>query len=347
MDSINYVGLDVHKKTISYCVKKAAGEVVVESKIPATRKALEDWMAMLPQPWSAAMEATIFTGWIYDTLLPHAQEVKVAHPLMLRAITAAKKKNDRVDAAKICDLLRCNLLPECYMAPTRTRDLRRVLRYRNLLVRQAVRMKNRMSGLLMETGIEYNKEKLHRKRYFHELLAGLKNNREDSLPQLLGLSRATVETLLTMERTLVRQLMKDRDLQQRIERLMTIPAVGPITALTWALEIGDVSRFHSIRQIISYAGLCSDECSSADKQQRLPLSKQCNQHLKTVLIEAAHMAPYWSPELNQVYQQERERGHRNRAALVIARKLAAYLFAVDREQRNFDVERKKVEQPAA
>jgi transposase len=68
MDSINYVGLDVHKKTISYCVKKAAGEVVVESKIPATRQALEEWMAMLPQPWSAAMEATIFTGWIYDTL---------------------------------------------------------------------------------------------------------------------------------------------------------------------------------------------------------------------------------------------------------------------------------------
>jgi hypothetical protein len=58
-----------------------------------------------------AMEATIFTGWIYDHLLPHAEKVKVAHPLMLRAIAAAKRKNDRIDAGKIADCLRCDFLP--------------------------------------------------------------------------------------------------------------------------------------------------------------------------------------------------------------------------------------------
>ena len=56
------------------------------------------WMKTLPQPWTAAMEATVFTGWIYDHLQPHAAALKVAHPLMLRAIAAAKKKNDRIDA---------------------------------------------------------------------------------------------------------------------------------------------------------------------------------------------------------------------------------------------------------
>jgi transposase len=50
-----------------------------------------------------AVEATIFTDWIYDHLLPHATEVKFAHPVMLRAIAAAKKKNERIDAAKIAD----------------------------------------------------------------------------------------------------------------------------------------------------------------------------------------------------------------------------------------------------
>jgi transposase len=70
-------------------------------------------MKTLPHPWTVAMEATIFTGWIYDHLLPHAQQVKVAHPLMLRAIAAAKKKNDRIDAGKIADCLRCDFLPEC------------------------------------------------------------------------------------------------------------------------------------------------------------------------------------------------------------------------------------------
>jgi transposase len=61
----------------------------------------------------------------------------------LGAIAASKKKNDRIDAKKICDCLRCDFLPECYMAPTAIRERRRTLRYRNLLVRQMVQMKNK------------------------------------------------------------------------------------------------------------------------------------------------------------------------------------------------------------
>ena len=169
------------------------------------------------------MEATIFSGWIYDLLLVEAAEVKVAHPFMLQAMSAAKKKNDRVDAARICDLLRCDLLPECRMASTRIRDLRRVLRYRNLVVRRAVRMKSRMSGLLMETGLTYDRDKLHQKRYFENLLEALRTDRQDSLPQLLGLSSATVAALVSIERTLVRQLLRESDLDHRVVRLMTIP----------------------------------------------------------------------------------------------------------------------------
>jgi hypothetical protein len=87
------------------------------------------------------MEATMFTGWIYDHFQPHAEALKVAHPLMLRAIAAAKKKTDRIDARKICDGLRCDFLLECYVASTAIRERRRTLRYRDLLVRQMVQMK--------------------------------------------------------------------------------------------------------------------------------------------------------------------------------------------------------------
>src|SRR5207245_428342 len=76
------------------CVKDVSGRIQQQGTIPATRTELSSWMDTLPQPWTVAMEATIFTGWVYDHLLPHAQQVKVAHPLMLRAIAAAKKKND-------------------------------------------------------------------------------------------------------------------------------------------------------------------------------------------------------------------------------------------------------------
>ena len=167
-----YIGLDVHKKTISYCVKNAAGRVLSEGKIGSTRRELDAWVRTLPQPRMMAMEATIFTGWIYDYLLPHAEKLKVAHPLMLRAIAAAKKKNDKIDAAKIADCLRCDFLPECHIAPTEIRDRRRVLRYRNLVVKQMAQMKNRVSGLLMETGVSYNKQRLHKVGYFGEITDG-------------------------------------------------------------------------------------------------------------------------------------------------------------------------------
>jgi len=73
MQNMYYIGLDIHKRTISYCVKDASGRVYAEGSLPATRFDLDRWMKTLPQPWTAAMEATVFTGWIYDHLQPHGE----------------------------------------------------------------------------------------------------------------------------------------------------------------------------------------------------------------------------------------------------------------------------------
>jgi transposase len=287
------------------------------------------------------MEATLFTGWVYDHLKPHAGELQVAHPLMLRAIAASKKKNDRIDAGKIADCLRCDFLPQCYMAPREIRERRRTLRYRNLLVRQMVQLKNKTAGLLMETGVTYNKEKLHQVGYFHEFLV---NNEElsDSLRPLLELNRSLMVTLMKTESALLRSLECDPLLKARVGRLLTIPAIGPVTALTWVLEVGEVERFSSIKKAISYCGLCSAEHSSAGVIKRMPISKQRNKHLQSVLVESAKLAPRCDEELAQLHAKELERGSRNRATLAVARRLVTYLLAVDREQRVFRPSTKEV-----
>jgi len=225
---------------------------------------------------------------------------------MLRAIAAAKKKNDQIDASKIADCLRCDFLPECHMMPAAIRGRRRTLRYRHLLVRQMVQRKNRVSGLLMETGVEYNKQRLHKVSYFRELLS---RNEEvhPSIRPLLKLSRETIERSQKLDYALVSSLERDPLLDERLKRLRTIPGVGPITALTWALEIGDVSRFRAIKNAISYCGLCSAERSSADKLVRMPISKQRNKHIQQTLVEAAKLAPRYSHELALVMRgNERE-----------------------------------------
>ena len=336
MNTIHYIGFDVHKKTVSFCAKTADGEIADEGTLIAQRTVLREWAAGRSQPWQGAMEATLFSGWIYDTLEPYAQELAMGHPLMMKAISAGNKKNDRMDARTIADLVRCNLLPACYVAPPEIRDLRRLLRYRNLVVGQSVRMQNKIAGLLMETGSPYNKQKLHGKKYFAELVKTLQEVPE-SVKDLLKMSRGAMELFQAMQKRLVKQLLANPKLAERVERLASIPGVGEITALTWALEIGEPQRFSSSADVMSYCGLTSALKSSAGKQQRGPLSKQRNAWLQTALIEAAKLAPRWNPQLEAVHARELERGHRNRATLAVARKLAAYLLAVDKSGKPFEL----------
>ena len=171
--------------------------------------------------------------------------------------------------------------------------------------------------------------------YFEELLAS-SDAISDSIRPLLHVSRDSITRLQRTEAAMIRCLQRDPLLAERVRRLQTIPAVGKVTALTWALEMGDISRFRSIRQAISYCGLCGDEKRSAEKVARTPLSKQRNKHIQRVLVEAAKLAPRRNPDLALVYENARKKGNANCATLAVARKLVAYLMAVDREQRDFE-----------
>jgi transposase len=175
-----------------------------------------------------------------------------------------------------------------------------------------VQMKNKISMLLMEAGVSYNKQQLHQAGYFRELLATNPHIDEG-----------------------LRSLLHNPLLAARVQRLRSVPAIGPITALTWALEVGEVQRFLSIKKAVSYCGLCGDEHSSANRAQRTPLSKQRNKHLQTMLIEAAKLAPRYSPTLALLYDREKQRGNANQATLAAARKLVAYLVAVDHREKDF------------
>lgn len=336
MNDLYYIGLDVHKKSITFVIKTHDGRLVRHGAVRATRAELTAWAAAIERPWVGALEATLFSGWVYDQLRPHAKRIDVAHPLMLKAGACAKKKNDRLDADKICDLLRCDLLVTCYMAPSEIRELRRVLRYRHLLVRQAVRMKNKVAGLLMEVGEPYDAARLHRKNYFYPLVEQL-SDVPASVRELLLLSREQMEWAMRGEKQLLKALEKHELLRARVERLRTIPGVGVVLALSWALEVGEPSRFDSIQKAVSYCGLCAAQRESANKSRRGPLSKQRNKHLQSILIEAAKLAPRHNEALRRVRERELERGSANRATLAVARKLVSYLLAVDRREQGFEL----------
>lgn len=336
MNDFHYIGFDVHKKTISFCVKVADGRILEEGRLATRRAVLRSWAEQRTAPWHGAMEATMFSHWIYDTLLPYAAKLEMGHPLMMKAISAGKKKADRLDARKVADMIRCNLLPSCWVAPKEIRELRSILRYRNLVVGQTSQMKNRMSSLLMESGAEYNKQRLHGAKYFTALMGGLEEVPEP-VKDLLQMSRGAVETFDCVQQRLMTRLQNDPLLAKRVILLKSIRGVGDVTALTWAVEIGDPSRFSSISKVVSYCGLTSAHVESAGKTRRGPISKQRNPHLQTVLIEAAKLAPRWNPQLKEIYERELPVSNRNQATLEVARKLVSYLLAVDKSGKPFEV----------
>jgi transposase len=134
---------------------------------------------------------------------------------------------------------------------------------------------------------------------------------------------------------LIQSLRTDALIRERVYRLMTIAGVGEVTALTWVLEVGDPFRFGSIRQAISYCGLCSAQRESAGKEHRSPISKKRNKHLQTILVEAAKIAPIWNPQLAAVHEKELKKGNRNRATLAVARRLVASMMPVDKNRKGF------------
>jgi transposase len=323
-----FVGLDVHKQVIAYCVKTAGGEIVSEGKIPATRMALDQWVQTLPGPWHGGLEATMFSHWIFRHLQPHAARLEMGHPARMKAISAGKKKSDTLDARTLADLLRANLFPACYVMPAELEGLRRQLRFRRLVVEETVRFKNKTAGLLMEAGIEYQRRRLHGKRSFAGVMSHSRIDAE--LRPLLEFSRSQTEELGRMDGRLMRMLEAHPRLAARVEALRKIDGVGPVTALSWALEVGDPARFSSVKRAVSYCGLASALRESAGQQRRGPLSKQRNRHLQTVLIEASKIAVMYHAKLREVHDQAAQKGHQNRATLAVARKLVAYLLAADR-----------------
>jgi transposase len=187
---------------------------------------------------------------------------------------------------------------------------------------------------VMEAGIGYERERVHQQGYWVRLMEELVADQMlAGWLDLLRLNRNTIQQLQQLEGRLVESLVKHPRLAEGVKRLDTIPSVGALTVLTWALEIDDPKRFANVRRAGSYCGLCSAQRQSGDRTGRVPLHKQRNKHLQTMLVEAAKKSAPRDAKLNEIYEREKQRGNANQTTIAVARRLVAYLLACDRENR--------------
>lgn len=328
-----YAGVDVHRKTSYVSVIDEKGNRLAQKNLPSDLEAIAGFLGGLPERPQVVMESTSAWYWLYDGLCERGYEVVVSDPRKTKAIASARIKNDKLDAQMLAQLLRVDLLARVYVSPPEYRELKELLRHRVRLVRDKRRMKNRIHNLLAKNNIKLaTKDVFSRKgRVLLESapLPSCHRRPVDSYLALLDQLEAQIDFLDQEVKERARQ-----DPQARL--LMSLPGVGPVVAMTFLAEVGDIRRFKSHRQLAAYAGMVPSLDSSAGKHRLGHIGKQGSAWLRSALVESAQVvAKLKGGRLNLYFRKRITKAGYKKAVVATAHRLLQFAFYVLRDQRPY------------
>jgi len=278
-----WVGLDLHKRYVTACALDDTGVVVAEHRrLPTDPEVLLAWLRELGGPVMVAMEATLYWAWLHDRLSEAGIAAVAAHPYQVKLIWQARCKTDPIDARKLADLARANLLPTIWVPTPAVRAQRTLLRGRAYLVRMRTGVKNRIHGLLTAENHHIEVSDLYGRAgraWLHTV-------------PLSPMARVQVDLLLDMVDVLDQRVVR---LDKRVQRvvkdepaaqlLQTWPGIGTFGAALLLAEIGTIDRFTTSHQLAAYAGLIPSTQSSGGKTTHGGVGRAGNPWLKWILIE--------------------------------------------------------------
>jgi transposase len=324
-----YTGIDLHRKTSFFTTINVDGQIVKKVNIINDETMVLDYIKSLDDDTQVVIESTANWYWLYDLLTENNIPVVVSNPVKTKAIASARIKNDKLDSHMLAQLLRADLLATVHVSSKKTRQLKELLRHRSKLVRDMVRMKNRIHNIMAKNNIGVPTSDLFGKR-------GLEFLSQAKLPSY---QRHQVDTYLTIyhqlnehSKALTKKISQTANSNPKARLLMTIPGVGPITAMFMVAEIEDIDRFKSYRHLASYAGLVPRLDASADKQRLGRITKQGSPYLRTALVEAAQAATRTKSRLSVYFRKRIVRSGYQKAIVATAHKIIQYAFYILRDQ---------------
>ena len=280
-----YVGLDLSRKRVDYCLLDEAGVVVERSAAPADADGLVGLVRRVGryrEPVSAAVESMNGARFVHDLLEGEGWEVGLADAAKVRGLAPLACKTDRIDAWVLAELARRELVPAIWLPDPEVRGQRELARFRLHLVKHRTALKNRVHQTLVTFGQPCP-------------VSDLFGQRGRVLLERLAIPEPWAETLRTSVR-LIDELESEIGAIERglrgsaehryLELLTTVPGIGPVLGYTIAAEIGEITRFASPRKLAGYTGLCPRVYQSGDSDRRGPLSKRGPRYLRWALIEA-------------------------------------------------------------
>lgn len=328
-----YVGLDLHKRYITACALEATGGVLAETRRLSTEwDRLRDWLAPLGAPCTVVLEATLYCWWLERQLTAAGYTVVVVHPYQVKLIWQARTKTDEIDARKLAELARVQLLPAIWIPDPATRAHRQILRGRVFLVRQRTVLKNRIHAYLTAENLRGAQADLFG-------TAGRAWLAQVALPRVV---RHFVDLLLADIDLLSKQIAAlDGDLRRHgkqdagARRLRTIPGVGPFGALLLQAEIGPITRFASAHELAAYAGLTPSTRSSGGKTRHGHVGRG-NPWLKWILIEILQTLREAPGPVGVYYQRLVRAKGKPTATVAAARKFCTYLYWMMKEEWTYE-----------
>lgn len=319
-----HIGVDLHQRFCYMTALDARGRLITAGQVPNQEAALRTYFGQFRGPVQVAVEACSFWP-AFRRAVGERVEVRMVHPQRVKAIAAAKLKNDRIDSATLAHLLRCDLLPEAWMADEATRELRQQVRMRATLVRQRTRLKNQVHAILHQQGLRYEGSDLFGR-------GGRRWLQQVSLPATGG-SAVQVYLKLIDEfsahiQAQEQQVKKQWEKDPRVVWLKTLPGIGWYSAVLLVAEIGDIQRFRDKRALSNYAGLVPWLRESADKRRSGSITRVGSPWLRWIMVEAAQTALRIYPEVQRWAKPLLCKKHKNTVVVAIARKLLVAVWAM-------------------
>ena len=344
--TIKYIGMDVHQSTISVAVLDAEGKLVMQSILATHAAAILDFVHGVRGTLQVTFEEGTQSAWLYDLLVRHVAKVVVCNPRQ-NALLKAGNKSDQIDARKLAELLRADLLSPVYHGENSCRILKELVRSYTTLTEDTTRIMARLKALYRSHAIACAGKKPYGKRHRQEWLQQVRQPGLASRAQRLYDQLDAVQTL---RRAAKREMLAESHKYGAYRLLCSIPYLGPVRASILMARAQVPNRFRTKRQFWAYCGLALETRTSAEyrivqgqvQRSRKPvfirgLNLNHNHDLKNVFKGAATAASIHDGPLREFYDRLLAKGMKPELARVtLARKIAAMALILWKKGESFD-----------
>jgi transposase len=351
MDSVKYIGMDVHKEAISISVLNSSGKLAMECIIETKAATILQFFDGLRGNLHVTFEEGTWASWLYDLLRPHVTKIVVCDPRS-NALLKEGNKSDRIDARKLAELLRLNHLKPVYHGEHGLRTLKELARSYLTITTDLTRVMNRLKALYRSWAIPCAGKEVYAPRHRLEWLnkiteSGVHRRAEHYYQQL--------DVLRLLRQEVRRDLLVESKKHKAWKLLRQIPGIGPIRAALLIALIQTPHRFRTKRQLWNYSGLAIETHDSAQyrvvegqlQRSKKPsqlrgLNQNHNHDLKAIFKGAAMNASGGTGPFHDFYEALLAKGRKpTMARLTLARKIAAITLTIWKKGARFDADHLK------